>query len=122
MQNNPLEYIDFNVPWTLRTQYSVGRTQRGFQDATIRQSLQFSGSLGLTENTQITFNSGYDFEAKEFTSTRLGATRDLHCWTMSLDWVPFGRFQSYFFSIKVKSSVLKDLKWDKRRSFFDFFN
>jgi len=122
IQNNPQEYIDFDVPWSLRMQYSINRTKRGFQDPTVRQSFQFSGSLGLTEKTQITFNSGYDFEAKDFTTTRIGVTRDLHCWTMNFDWVPFGRFQSYFFSIRVRSNLLQDLKFEKRRSFFDFFN
>ncbi|MEM6643808.1 MAG: putative LPS assembly protein LptD [Bacteroidota bacterium] len=122
IQNNPDEYIDFDVPWSLRMQYSVNRTQSGLSDATIRQSFQFSGSLGLTNKTQITFNSGYDFEAKDFTTTRIGVSRDLHCWTMNFDWVPFGNFQSYFFSIRVKSAVLQDLKYEKRRSFFDFFN
>ncbi|SNT15109.1 LPS assembly outer membrane protein LptD (organic solvent tolerance protein OstA) [Ekhidna lutea] len=122
IQNNPEMYVDFAVPWTLRMQYSINRTQRGFQDASIRQSFQFSGTLGLTDKTQLTFNSGYDFEAKDFTTTRLGISRDLHCWTMNFDWVPFGRFQSYFLSIRVKSAVLQDLKLEKRRSFFDFFN
>ncbi|MEP5105480.1 MAG: hypothetical protein ABJQ84_12705, partial [Ekhidna sp.] len=122
IQNNPEQYVDFNVPWTLRMQYSINRNKRGFQEASIRQSFQFSGTLGLTDKTQITFNSGYDFEAKDFTTTRVGVTRDLHCWTMNFDWVPFGRYQSYFLSIRVKSSVLQDLKLEKRRSFFDFFN
>ncbi len=122
IQDNPEEYIDFDVPWSLRMQYSINRSQRGLQDANVRQSFQFSGSLGLTKNTQITFNSGYDFEAKDFTTTRIGVSRDLHCWTMNFDWVPFGRFQSYFFSIRVKHNLLQDLKFEKRRSFFDFFN
>lgn len=122
IQNNPEQYVDFAVPWTLRVQYSINRNKRGFEDPTIRQSLSFSGTLGLTDKTQITFNSGYDFEAKDFTTTRLGISRDLHCWTMNFDWVPFGRYQSYFLSIRVKSQVLQDLKLEKRRSFFDFFN
>lgn len=122
IQNNPEMYVDFDVPWTLRMQYSINRNKRGFEDASIRQSFQFSGTLGLTDKTQITFNSGYDFEAKDFTTTRVGISRDLHCWTMNFDWVPFGRYQSYFLSIRVKSSVLQDLKLEKRRSFFDFFN
>lgn len=122
IQNNPEMYVDFAVPWSLRMQYSINRTKRGFEDASIRQSFQFSGTLGLTDKTQITFNSGYDFEAKDFTTTRVGVSRDLHCWTMNFDWVPFGRFQSYFLSIRVKSSILQDLKLEKRRSFFDFFN
>lgn len=122
IQNNPEMYVDFAVPWSLRVQYSINRNKQGFEDPTIRQSLSFSGTLGLTDKTQITFNSGYDFEAKDFTTTRLGISRDLHCWTMNFDWVPFGRYQSYFFSIRVKSQVLQDLKLEKRRSFFDFFN
>lgn len=122
ISNNPNLYVDFNVPWTLRVGYSINRTKTGFEDANISQSLNFSGTLGLTDKTQITYNSGYDFESKDFTTTRLGVTRDLHCWTMSFDWVPFGSYQSYFLSIRVKSSLLQDLKIDKRRSFQDFFN
>lgn len=122
IQNNPELYVDFSVPWTLRMNYSINRNKQGFQDPTINQSLSFSGSLGLTDKTQITFNSGYDFENKDFTTTRVGVSRDLHCWTMNFDWVPFGRYQSYFLSIRVKSSVLQDLKLEKRRSFSDFFN
>ena len=122
IMNNPDLYVDFKVPWSLRANYSIRRTKTGFEEADITQSLNFSGTLGLTSKTQITFNSGYDFEEKDFTSTRLGISRDLHCWTMNVNWVPFGRFQSYFISIRVKSSLLQDLKLEKRRSFLDFFN
>ncbi|MEM9337623.1 MAG: putative LPS assembly protein LptD [Bacteroidota bacterium] len=122
IQNNPDLYVDFNVPWTLRANYSINRSRVGFESPNVTQSLSFSGSLGLTSKTQITFNSGYDFEQKDFTQTRVGVTRDLHCWTMSFNWVPFGRFQSYFVSIRVKSSLLQDLKLEKRRNFLDFFN
>jgi len=122
IRNNPDEYINFNIPWTFRVGYSINRSQNGFDSPVTRQSLQFNGTLGLTKNTQITYNSGYDFEVNEFTTTRIGVTRDLHCWTMSFNWVPFGALQSYFVSIRVKSSLLQDLKIEKRRSFLDFFN
>ena len=122
IMDNPDLYVNFNVPWTLRINYSINRSKNGNESANVRQSLSFNGSLGLTEKTQITFNSGYDFEEKDFTSTRIGLTRDLHCWSMNFNWVPFGRFQSYFISIRVKSSLLQDLKVEKRRSFLDFFN
>jgi hypothetical protein len=122
IQNNPEMYVDFNVPWTLRLTYTYSTSKSGFKDPTNRQSVSFNGSLGLTEKTQITFNSGYDFENKDFTQSRIGVSRDLHCWTMNFDWVPFGRYQSYFFTIRVKSSLLQDLKIEKRRNFQDFFN
>ncbi|QSE97745.1 putative LPS assembly protein LptD [Fulvivirga lutea] len=116
---NPDSYVDFNIPWSLRLNYSLNFSQRGFEDSNTTQSLRFSGDFSLTEKWKITFNSGYDFENKDFTTTRLGITRDLHCWQMDFNWTPFGRFQSYSFSIHVKSSLLQDLKIDRNRSFFD---
>lgn len=121
IKNNPDLYVDFNVPWSLRAAYTVSRRKTGFDDVIIRKNMTFSGSLGLTDNMQITFNSGYDFENKEFTTTTLSVHRDLHCWTLDLNWVPFGTFQSYMISLRVKSSILQDLKVEKRKNFFDFF-
>ncbi|MCP4460573.1 MAG: LPS-assembly protein LptD [Cytophagales bacterium] len=121
IQNNPDLYVDFNVPWSLNAAYTVSRSKAGFNEPTIRKSSTFGGSLGLTDKTQITFNSGYDFENKEFTTTRLSVHRDLHCWTLDFNWVPFGTYQSYMLSLRVKSPILQDLKVEKRRSFQDFF-
>src|SRR5690606_41304698 len=87
----------------------------------ITQTLQFSGDLALSEKWKAQFQSGYHFETKEFTQTTISISRDLHCWTMSLWWVPFGRFQQYNFTINVKSSLLKDLKLERRKPFFDNF-
>ena len=121
IQNNPDMYVDFNIPWSLRTSYTISRNKRGFEEAEIRQSMNFGGSLGLTDKTQVTFDSGYDFDAGEFTTTRIGVHRDLHCWTLDFNWVPFGTYQSYFLTLRVKSPILQDLKVEKKRSFFDFF-
>ncbi|XOV90950.1 MAG: putative LPS assembly protein LptD [Bacteroidota bacterium] len=122
IRQNPEQYVNFDVPWTFRVQYSVSRTQVGYQDAQITQSMQFSGTLALTDKTQITYNSGFDFVRKEFTTTRIGVSRDLHCWSMNFSWVPFGRYQSFSLVIAPNSSLLQDLKLEKRRNFFDFFN
>jgi hypothetical protein len=121
IQNNPDQYVDFNLPWSFRTSYTITKRKVGFEDAVVRQSVNFGGSLGLTDKTQVTFNSGYDFESKEFTSTRIGVHRDLHCWTLDFNWVPFGTYQSYFLTLRVKSPILQDLKVEKKRNFFDFF-
>ena len=122
IRQNPEQYVNFDVPWTFRVQYSISRTQTGFQDPTIIQSMQFNGTLALTGKTQITYNSGFDFVNKEFTTTRIGIARDLHCWSLNFSWVPFGRYQSFSLVIQPNSSLLQDLKLEKRRNFFDFFN
>jgi hypothetical protein len=116
---NPNDYIDFDIPWSLNIGYNVNYTHPINQKSKFIQTLQMSGDLSVSEKWKITYNSGYDFEAKEFTQTNLGISRDLHCWQMNLNWVPFGRFTSYNFTIAVKASVLQDLKLERRKPFLD---
>ena len=119
--DNPDFYIDFNIPWSIKFSYNVNYRRDGFKKSKVTQSLKFNGDLSLTKNWKVTFNSGYDFEKKKFNETRLGINRDLHCWEMRLDWVPYGRYQSYNFTIRAKSSLLQDLKISKRRNATDSF-
>lgn len=117
--NNPNSYVDFEIPWSLRVNYSLAYGHPINQDIAITQTLQFSGDLSLSQKWKINFNSGYHFESKEFTQTTITIARDLHCWTMNFLWVPFGPFTSYNFSINVKASVLQDLKMERRKPFYD---
>jgi hypothetical protein len=56
---------------------------------------------------------------KEFTPTNIMIRRDLHCWEMKLNWIPFGTRKGYFFTINVKSSVLQDLKLEKKKDAYN---
>lgn len=116
---NPDAYVDFSIPWNLRISYNVDYQNAINSSPKITQSIRFNGDLSLSEKWKIIYNSGYDFESKAFTQTQISLNRDLHCWQMSLSWTPFGRFQSYNFSIGIRSSMLKDLKIDRQRNFFD---
>ncbi|MDN5203572.1 putative LPS assembly protein LptD [Fulvivirgaceae bacterium BMA10] len=116
---NPDLYVDFTIPWSLRINYTWNYSKDGFKEKVVTQSMSFSGDFSLTDKWKITYNSGYDFDRKQLTQTRLGITRDLNCWTFRFDWTPFGRFQSFSLDIRVKSSILSDLKLSKRRSFND---
>ncbi len=116
---NPDAYIDFSIPWNLRISYNVDYQNQINSTPKITQAIRFNGDLSLSEKWKIIYNSGYDFENKAFTMTQISLSRDLHCWQMSLSWTPFGKYQSYNFSIGIKSSMLKDLKLDRQRNFFD---
>jgi hypothetical protein len=116
---NPDAYVDFSIPWNLRISYNIDYQHSVNSKPTITQSIRFNGDLSLSEKWKVIYNSGYDFENKAFTQTQISLNRDLHCWQMSLGWTPFGRYQSYNFSIGIKSSMLKDLKLDRQRNFFD---
>ena len=119
INSNMAEYIDFNVPWSVNASYNLNRRKIGYRDPTLTQTLTFSGDLSVSEKTKLSFRSGYDFKNKMFTQTSINATRDLHCWRISFNWVPFGRFQSYNLSINAVSALLQDLKLEKRSRFFD---
>lgn len=60
------------------------------------------------------FSSGYDFVQKGVTFTQLRFERDLLSWRMSFNWVPIEPNTSWGFFIGIKSSVLSDIKYDKR--------
>jgi hypothetical protein len=116
---NPDSYIDFNIPWNVRISYNVDYSHPVNVSPIVTQALRFNGDFSLTEKWKITYNSGYDFQKKEVTQTQITVARDLHCWLINLSWVPFGKYQSYTFYIGVKSSMLKDLRLNRTRSFFD---
>lgn len=110
---NPEAYIDFNIPWNLRVNYNIRYSKPQYQSDII-QTLNFNGDFSLTPKWKIGFNSGYDFELKDLSYTSIDIYRDLHCWEMSFNWIPFGPRQSYLFTIKVKSALLQDLKLTRR--------
>ena len=73
-----------------------------------------SGNLELTPRWKVGVSSGYDFVQQGVTFTQLRFERDLLSWRMDFNWASFGDFASWGFFIGMKSSVLSDIKWDKR--------
>lgn len=116
---NPDAYVDFNIPWNMRINYTFNYTRNGFEESKVVQTIRANGDVSLSEKWKIQYNTGYDIDTKQFTQTSIALSRDLHCWTLSLNWVPFGRMQFYSFNIGVKSSLLQDLRISRQRSFFD---
>ena len=111
-------YAQFNVPWSLRAAYSFYYSKPTIKSV-ITQNLSLSGNLTLTSKTMITFTSGYDISRKQITMTSIGISRDLHCWQMNVEWIPTGYMKSWMFTIRVKASVLADLKYERRKDFHD---
>jgi lipopolysaccharide assembly outer membrane protein LptD (OstA) len=118
---NPVMRVDYSARWSLSVNYALSVTPAtGSVAPSTIQSLMFGGNLELTENWRINFNSGYDLVRRELGFTSINITRDLHCWMMSFSWVPVGFQKSYFLTINAKAGMLRDLKFDRRRSLGDF--
>ena len=116
---NPNAYVDFEIPWSMNINYTLGYSHPVNSKESVTSTINMSGDVSISAAWKVTFSTGFHFEEGEFTQTNLGIARDLHCWTMRLNWTPFGRFQQYNFTINVKSSLLPDLKLERRKPFFD---
>jgi hypothetical protein len=115
INSHPEAYVDFNVPWNLSFFYNINYSRPGLaKTETTTQSLTFSGDVSLTKKWKVSLSSGYDFTNKKMTITSLNIYRDLHCWEMHFNWVPFGFMKSFSLEINVKASVLKDLKLSRK--------
>ncbi len=116
-------YQVFKMPWSLNLNYSFNISEdrsKPINRKTMRypyrytHNLSASGNVKISNNWAISFNSGYDFEAKEIVQTSFNITRDLHCFSMTASLSPFGYWKYYNFTIRANASILRDLKWDKR--------
>jgi hypothetical protein len=115
-------YTKFEFPWNLSLNYSFRIINGEFDKEKfafkrkVTSGINLNGNFSLTPKWKFSFSSGYNFDRKEISHTNLQISRDLHCWGMSFNLVPIGRYKSYFFSIRANSSILQDLKYDKRSS------
>lgn len=118
-------YMPFKFPWSLSVSYGINMSEDRAADidiSTMRypykftQNLNFSGSIGISDNWRINFASGYNFEYKKLTTTTMNISRDLHCFEMSCG-IVLSPYTSFNFSFRATSSMLADvLKIDKRSS------
>lgn len=111
----PSEFYNYKIPWNLRLAYAVNYSNSRRQNEISSHSLMFSGDLELSSKWSVGASSGYDLKNAGFTYTQLRFERDLLSWRMNFSWVPFSSRSSWNFFIGIKSSILKDLKYEKRR-------
>ncbi len=116
--NNPGNFVDFTIPWNLNFTY-IYRIDKPTFDQDRVQTVNFSGDVSLTPKWKIGMSSGYNFTNKTVSYTSIDLYRDLHCWEFRFNWMPFGERTSFLFTINAKSSVLQDLKLNRRRDWFD---
>jgi lipopolysaccharide assembly outer membrane protein LptD (OstA) len=124
IRNNPGEYADFSIPWSLNLSYSFFYSkmfvqEKGFQ-STVTQNIQFGGTLNLTEKWQMGVNGYYNIGEGQLNPLSLSVSRDMHCWQMSISISPLGYYRYFSINISPKSPLLRDLKINKTRSFNNY--
>ncbi|MEF9986039.1 MAG: putative LPS assembly protein LptD [Bacteroidales bacterium] len=120
-------YMDPNVPWSINFNYSYTYS-RSYQYANEQlqvkhshmQTLGISGQLKLTKQLNFNLNTGFDLTKMKLTTTQLSASYDLHCFLISVSWIPNGQWESWSFRINAKASALADLlQFKKNASYWD---
>ncbi len=119
-------YMTFNMPWSLTFGYGITmreNTRGKFNKKRMRypykfsQTLNMSGNIRLSDGWNISFSSGYDFEAGKLSMTTASLSRDLHCFNMSCS-VVLAPYTSYNFTFRCNASTLTDaLKYDKKSGY-----
>ncbi|WP_379808319.1 putative LPS assembly protein LptD [Flavobacterium ardleyense] len=109
------EWYATKLPWDLVLAYSVTYNNSNRQNEISSNSLMASGNIELAPRWKVGFSSGYDFKQEGITFTQLRFERDLESWRMSFNWVPIGTNTYWGFFIGISSSILSDIKWDKRQ-------
>ena len=120
------EFLDFNIPWNVSVQYNLNYARNfniyateAAKKSLVTQAMTLSGDFNLTAKWKIQVTSGYDFANKKLTTSTINIYRDLHCWEIKFNWVPFGQQQSFMLTVQPKAGLLQDLKLTRQRSWFD---
>ncbi|MFK2820376.1 putative LPS assembly protein LptD [Flavobacteriaceae sp. LMIT009] len=106
---------NYKIPWNIRLAYALNYSNARRQNEISSHSLMFSGDIDISPKWTIGASSGYDLKNQGITYTQLRFQRDLDSWNMSFSWIPFSANKQWNFFIGISSSILKDIKYEKRR-------
>ncbi|MGZ4098386.1 MAG: putative LPS assembly protein LptD [Bacteroidia bacterium] len=109
------------LPWNVNMYYNLTLNNINYNTLKPTQTLNFSGDIAPTKYWKLGITSGYDFTNKRISYTSINIYRDLKCWEAHIDWVPFGIRKSYYLTINLKSSMLREFKIPKRSIPMDNF-
>lgn len=124
ISNNPADYTDFSIPWSVQLSMSFrynnvfSAAKKGFVSTT-SADMNAGGSMALTPKWQLTLNGTYNFTTKEVGMVTMTIAREMHCWQMSISITPVGRYKFFSVIISPKSALLRDIKVNRTRYFYD---
>ena len=109
------EFFKSKLPWDMTFAYSLTYGNNNREKKITGNSIMISANADLTPKWKAGISTGYDFVQNGVTFTQFRFERDLMSWRMDFNWTPFGDNASWNFFIGIKSGVLSDIKWEKRK-------
>ncbi len=123
IRNNPAEFADFNIDWSVNISYSLNFTRtltsdyRSYQTI-INSNVNLGGDFNLTPQWKVGLNTYYDFKGSGLQNITAFISRNLHCWQMSIN-VYSGITKGFNITISPKSNLLRDFKINRSRYFYN---
>ena len=121
IRQNPAEFADFNIPWSVNISYSLNFFRRLNRDYTysteINSTASINGDFNLTPRWKVGMNTFYDVKNTEIQMLTMFISREMHCWQMSINVTPVGRYRSFNITISPKSGILRDLRINRNKQF-----
>jgi hypothetical protein len=117
LNSDPSAYVDFKIPWNISMNYNFSYANQ-YIGTSVANTLMLSGDVNITQKWKVQYTTNYDIRARQLGSaTSFSIYRDLHCWDLSVQWLPFGYYKSYNVTLRVKSTILQDLKLSKKSDY-----
>ena len=113
---DPDGYMKYAPQWRIDVNQSFSYTKNTAK-AYITNSLSLSASIMLSKKWSVTASTGFDFQNSKWADVHFGFARDLNTWQITFSWAPVSYYSNYSFFIGIKANMLKDLKYEQRRTF-----
>jgi hypothetical protein len=118
-------YEKIQIKWNISFSYSVGWQQQSGLDNFDFDKMEYkrkwdgntvslSGYINPTPYWKLNCVTTLDLKNWKFNGLTLSMSRDLHCWTLSATVTPIGLYKSFMITIGVNSSMLRDMKYEKK--------
>jgi len=123
-RQNPAEFTDFNIPWTLQLSYSLNFSRlpkadySGFRTE-VFSNVSINGDFSLSPKWKVGAQSYYDFKTAQLQTFTMFVSREMHCWQMSINITPVGLYRSFNITVNPKSGILRDLRINRSRFFYN---
>lgn len=124
VQQNPAEFTDFDIPWTLQLAFAASLSRLQQSNFTFinqfNSSLNMNGDFSLTPKWKLGGNLMFDVRKMQVGLLTMYITRDMHCWQLSINVTPIGITRSFSIVLNPKSGLLRDLRINRSRYFSSY--
>lgn len=102
------------IPW--EASFDVMYTYNRLSPVQSTQSLLLTlrGSASLTETIRVSANTSIDLITGSVNTPIIDISKRLHCWLLTMNWVPIGANKGFYLRFAADASILRDMQITKQ--------